>query len=451
MKRKYQVYGIIFLATVATVSLLAIQVNWIGDYYTVEELRFRKKISNLLDDAIDEVASDNLEMGTKIAHFLMSHDSLYNGPLCKKELQEIENDIIERVTLALYKVGIHDPFYLSFIKINHAPYRRQVIWTSQDTPVTESQMEFYRKHSDYFYMESPQEYLDYQRDLGIKAIFLGIRFDNGFYNRVLERETDKFILVPFLFVAILISCLAYTIVIINKQEQLDEIKNSFINNLTHELKTPIFSISLVTKVFRKSIADSKNEKQFKYLDLIEKENNHLKDHVEKVLQITQMAHGKKIELESTHFEIVELIDETLEPFRLIAQENKGKLEFHSSEELIFVHSDKTHIKNIIHNLVDNALKYSENEPEIDVQVEKEGLFYHITVKDHGIGMTSRQQQHVFDMFYRVPTGDLHRVKGFGLGLSYVKLAVEAHKGEIKLKSAPNKGTTVEIKLPIQTV
>lgn len=249
-----------------------------------------------------------------------------------------------------------------------------------------------------------------------------------------------------LLLLILILAFSYTVITINKQKKLSDLKNDFINNLTHEFKTPIFSISLASGLLRKSKEVNQSERLLKYTELIDNEGKRLKSQVDKILQMALIDSGN-FKLEKSQLNIHELIEKVSKSFELIINEQKGDLtlDLQANDPTIF--ADETHLNNIIYNLLDNAVKYTEVQPKIVVSTKNSEMGIVLVIKDNGIGMSDHVQKFIFDKFYRAGSGDLHNVKGFGLGLSYVKSVIEAHKGKIKLNSKKNEGSEFNIYLP----
>ena len=254
------------------------------------------------------------------------------------------------------------------------------------------------------------------------------------------------LLMSLFFILLLLACFGYTIRTILRQRKLAVIKNDFINNLTHELKTPIFSISLVTKVFRENIAKKQYTKATKYLDLIETENEQLKNHVEKVLQLA-LIENKRFELDLQRVDLHHLIRKTVQMFEFLAQQKNGNIYLNLQAQNSEMVLDETHLASVLHSLLDNALKYSQEIPQIEVLTEDHAEGIHLSIRDNGIGIAAKDQPFIFEKFYRVSTGDVHNVKGFGLGLCYVKMIVEAHQGIIRLNNQWKNGTEFQIFLP----
>ncbi|WP_109832811.1 sensor histidine kinase [Reichenbachiella versicolor] len=249
-----------------------------------------------------------------------------------------------------------------------------------------------------------------------------------------------------LFIAIILACFWYAIHTIFKQKKLSEIKNDFINNMTHEFKTPISTVSLACEALQDKDIQGSAALTFKYLKIIDDENNRLGKQVEKVLQMA-VIDKNDFELKLESVDVHEVITNVLESISIQITSKSGIVSTKFNAVKKVVRADLMHLTNMIYNLVDNANKYSTYEPKIEVETYDRSEHLYISVKDQGIGMSKEHLARVFEKFYRVPTGNRHDVKGFGLGLAYVKSMVEAHGGHIEAKSEISKGSTFILKIP----
>jgi two-component system phosphate regulon sensor histidine kinase PhoR len=249
-----------------------------------------------------------------------------------------------------------------------------------------------------------------------------------------------------LLLLVMIGCFYFAVLTILRQKKLAIVKNDFINNMTHEFKTPITSISLATQLLQEELKPGKNESILRYLGIIKDENARLGQQVERVLQTAQMER-EEITLRRKKVDVAALIQQVAEINGPLIESVNGTLQLALGEYPAIVEIDEVHISNVLNNLIDNAVKYSPSNPriEIDVRTQDQGIF--IQVKDQGMGMPKEALSNIFDAFYRVPTGNVHNVKGFGLGLSYVRKIVEAHGGKVHVKSTLGEGSTFEIYLP----
>jgi two-component system phosphate regulon sensor histidine kinase PhoR len=228
-----------------------------------------------------------------------------------------------------------------------------------------------------------------------------------------------------------------------RQKNLANIKNDFINNMTHEFKTPISTISLAVEVMKDSEVKKDGNKMNRYLNIIQDENRRLGTQVEKVLQMALLDKGE-VKLRLGNVDVHETIEQVLTNLSVQIEQKNGIVNLELEAENSEIEADEVHLTNIIYNLLDNANKYSPENPEITIRTENVGNALKISVLDKGIGMTKEQIARIFERFYRVPTGNLHDVKGFGLGLSYVKKMVESHNGQIFVESKLGEGSKFEI-------
>ena len=266
-------------------------------------------------------------------------------------------------------------------------------------------------------------------------------------NTYLLKEAGFLVIPTLVLTAMLIGIFVFTILIILRQKKLSNIKNDFINNMTHELKTPISTISLASQMLRDNTVTNTPKTIEHISGIIFQESKRLTTQVEKVLQMAVFNEGK-LKLKFKDVNINTLINSVVLNFELRVKSKNGKLTSDLKADPAIIRADEVHLTNVLFNLLDNAVKYSKDEPEINISSEIKDEFLVVSVKDHGIGIQSEYVGQIFERFYRVPTGNVHDVKGFGLGLSYVKIIVDAHKGKIKVESAPNKGTKFMIYFPI---
>ncbi len=249
-----------------------------------------------------------------------------------------------------------------------------------------------------------------------------------------------------LFTGIVIYSFAYTIFVIFRQKKLSEIKTDFINNMTHEFKTPIATISLAVDSITSPAIASQPERVRRFADIIKAENRRMNSQVEKVLQMALLDRNQ-IEINQRPVNVHDLLEKATDHMSLQVDHRGGTIicEYRAASPVIL--ADETHLSNVFHNLLDNANKYSPDQPDITVRTSDNDQHIEIEIEDKGIGMTQEDKKRIFDKFYRVHTGNLHDVKGFGLGLSYVKKIVDLHKGSIKVKSEPGKGSRFILRFP----
>lgn len=239
----------------------------------------------------------------------------------------------------------------------------------------------------------------------------------------------------------------YIIFFIFRQKRVAEIRNDFVNNMTHELKTPISTISLASQMLHDPSIPTENKNIGHLSKVILDESKRLSFQVEKVLQTAIFEKGK-INLKIRRLDLNELINSVVKNFIIQVKSRNGQIIKNLDAEYAVVNVDEVHFANVVLNLLDNALKYCKTEPYITVSTVNKKKYIAIVITDNGIGISKDNQKHIFEKFYRVPTGNIHNVKGFGLGLSYVKKIVLEHGGKISLTSELNKGTTFEILIPV---
>ena len=249
-----------------------------------------------------------------------------------------------------------------------------------------------------------------------------------------------------LLLLVMIGCFYFAVLTIIRQKKLALVKNDFINNMTHEFKTPITSISLATQLLQEELKPGKNESMLRYLGIIKDENTRLGQQVERVLQTAQME-KEEISLKLKKVDIGALIQQVAEINGPLIDSVNGTLKLRLENLPSTMEMDEVHISNVLNNLIDNAVKYSPSNPRVEIEARTQDHGIAIQVKDQGLGIPKEAMHSIFDAFYRIPTGNVHNVKGFGLGLSYVKKIVEAHGGKVHVKSKLGEGSTFEIYLP----
>lgn len=249
-------------------------------------------------------------------------------------------------------------------------------------------------------------------------------------------------------ILVIFGCFYAAIATILKQKKLSDIKNDFINNMTHEFKTPISTISLACEVLQDGDVSQNPTQTNRYLHIIRDETKRLGSQVEKVLQAALLDRGK-LNLKMTQVNVHEIIHDALQHIGVQIEQRQGTIHMALHAPQTAIQADEMHVTHLMYNLLDNANKYSPEAPQISIRTENVAGGIVITIADKGIGMNKDALHRIFDQFYRVPTGNVHNVKGFGLGLSYVKTIVQAHNGHICVESQPNAGSSFEVFLPFQ--
>lgn len=270
------------------------------------------------------------------------------------------------------------------------------------------------------------------------------------YKSIVLKSLSWNIATAIFFTIIIITAFYLTVRTMLRQKKLSEIKNDFINNMTHEFKTPLATISLAVDALKNEKVMGSPEKMTYFSSIIKEENQRMNRQVETILKAALME-KQEVQLMLRPLHVHEIIKDVVGNFALQLEDKKGKaeLELNASNDLI--DADEVHFSNLVNNLVDNSIKYSKDNtpPSIQIVTSSEEKKFILRLEDNGIGMTRETVKRIFEKFYRAHTGNIHNVKGFGLGLSYVKTMVEAHGGEIKVDSILGKGSTFIIELPLK--
>ncbi len=315
-----------------------------------------------------------------------------------------------------------------------------VVGTEKDSVIMASTSEFENKLKT-----SKFKSRLFPNDLVVEANDLAIFFPQQ--SLYLFKQISTSVFVSFIFISVIVVCFVFTIRTIFKQKEFSSRLTNFINNMTHEFKTPISTISLASEAISKPENIENKERVLRYGGMIYDENQRMRNQVDKILQMAVLEEGD-FELNKTQVDIHELIHEAAQKMSIQIETKKGRIISHLKAKIHIIEADALHLANIIHNLIDNAIKYTKEKPSITISTANNNGSFQLSVKDNGVGLNPEEQKHIFDKYYRVPTGNVHDVKGFGLGLSYVKLMVEAHGGSINLNSEPEKGSVFEVVLPV---
>lgn len=414
---------IIVFATFSLIGVIATQIYWVNKAFNLQEKQFNQRVHVALTNVTSEIlrlSGDSSEVYEPIKqigsnYFTAAINDTLHPYLLESLLKE---EFMERNLKTDFEYVIYDCFTDSIVYGNYVNME-----AGNEAPETPAEERKWKKDGHYFgvYFPNKTSYLVNQMEIWIfsTAILL-----------------------------IVIIYFAYTTMIILKQKRLSEIKSDFINNLTHEFKTPISTISLSTEVLLNEKMQEQPEKIKQYAHIIQQENNRLKIQVDKVLQLATLDR-ETIVLDKEVSDIHPLIETALAGLELIIKERNGHITTHFNATNSEVMVDKLHFTNIIFNLIDNAVKYSPGPPRIEVITKDVKQRIEISIRDYGQGISKKEQKFIFDKFYRVPTGDRHDVKGFGLGLSYVKTIVDLHEGQLLLKSESGKGSKFTIVLEPQ--
>jgi two-component system, OmpR family, phosphate regulon sensor histidine kinase PhoR len=268
------------------------------------------------------------------------------------------------------------------------------------------------------------------------------------YNAVVMKQMRLMILGVIFFTLVIISAFYVTVSTLLRQKKLSEIKNDFINNMTHEFKTPLATISLAVDALRNDKVYRDKQKSDYFSGIIKEENRRMNKQVETILQAA-LLEKQELQLNLQPIHVHQIIQGVMDNFALQLQEKQGNSELLLNAKNDLLEADEVHFTNLIFNLVDNALKYSKDHLTIKISTHNTSRNLVIRVEDNGIGMNKETLRRIFEKFYRAHTGNIHNVKGFGLGLSYVKTVVDAHHGRIKAESTIGKGTAFTMEFPVK--
>lgn len=472
-KRLIVILGMVM--ALVLLSLITVQINWIRNAYIVKEQQFDQMVHQALNDisniisreetyqqAVTEFSKQNIlnnyfagktaisdsttknTIGTASAgaatRQTVSSDEDYKrqyinevvtammqeSPDIEDRLSPNEIEAIANETLLDYGININ--FEFAVVESNASYIFKSAQFNPQDI------FSIYRVRLYPNDFTSQSNYLDIYFPLKRNFIFRSLAFI-GISSGVLT------LLIVFTF--------AFTLYVIFRQKRVSEVKNDFVNNMTHELKTPISTISLASQMLGDTSIPNEAKNLTRISGIISQESKRLGYQVEKVLQIAAIDKGS-FTLNVKRMDMHELIETVISNFTIQIESKGGLLipSLHADTTEAMV--DQVHMTNVVSNLLDNAVKYTPNTPEILIETQTINGFLTVKIKDNGMGISKINQKKIFDRFYRVPTGNVHNVKGFGLGLNYVKKIVEMHKGTIEVESEVGKGTSFIFRIPLIT-
>lgn len=389
-------YGIIGLVAISMVGLVVIQFQWLKSAILVNEQQFNERVSNA-------VQAVEINHGANLSAYVSDSGNSKLKSYLKEEFakSKLPTD---------FKLSLYDE------------QDRKIICDAGDgAEVASITLPFACSH------------------------LMAIHFPTK--RTVLLSQLAQTLAPTILFILSIVACFTYVIIVLRRQKKLSEIKSDFINNLTHEFKTPLSSIALTNRMIRDRSPQRFDEKDRSYFQIIEQESVRLNSQIDKILQMAQIEAGI-FTLEKIEINIHALIEHVSNAFQPRLKELNGQVHLEMKAERPVMKGDELHLTNLILNLLDNACKYANQAPIITIRTANTEAGICISIKDNGIGIKKEIQKHIFDKFYRAQTGDVHDTKGFGLGLSYVKGIVLAHNGKINLTSEIDKGSEFEVILPV---
>lgn len=411
---------IVILATLSITGITITQLYWVRRAFDLKEAEFERTVTAALYNVAQQIydindtpsPSNNPVKQLSTNYFVVMVNSELNARLLEFLLR---TEFEKRNIMVDFEYGIYDCTHEKIIYGNYVPLKSKQKNISNSLPQ-------WSTHGYYF----------------------GVQFPNREAHIINQMGIWSFSSVVLLLVIVFF---AYTLFVILKQKRLSEVQKDFINNMTHEFKTPISTIAVSTEVLKDPNIVNQPERLLNYTTIIEKENLRLKQQVERVLQMARLD-KEDMGLKKERVEMNQLIQDAIRNTSVALHERRGKVKEECDSNPCLLHVDKLHITNALANLLDNAIKYCRVEPEISIKTWHHAKGITVEVQDNGIGISSENHKRVFQKFFRVPTGNVHDVKGFGLGLSYVKTIIEAHGGTITLQSEVGKGSLFRFFLPV---
>lgn len=439
---------ILVLITLSLIGIIFIQISWI---YTMLENK-QEELHHKMIDAVGQVGQQlveqrgnsskvlRLKLGTPWRPSALSTELMRPVPIAERFTSEEVDDKLRKAFNNLnlrklkYEFSVSSNSQSSAGSFHSAElHSRNFLQEIQDTV---------HNRSAFYALQAPE---DYSSGL-VPDELLVVVVPN--FNNIVLGEMRAMIFGAILFTLIIISAFYVTVNALLRQKKLSEIKNDFINNMTHEFKTPLATISLAVDALRNEKVVHDREKSEYFTGIIKEENRRMNKQVETILQASLLdRQEQQLNLKPLHAHTI--IQEAMENFHLQLEGKGGRAELQLNAKNDLIEADEVHLMNIVTNLIDNAVKYSKENLLIKITTHSTTKSLVIRIEDNGIGMSKETQRRIFEKFYRAHTGNLHNVKGFGLGLSYVKTIVEAHQGKIKVDSIVGKGTNFTLEFPLK--
>ncbi len=414
---------VIIFGTFSIIGIIAIQVYLLKNTWDVEEREFNDNVII----ALNNVAREFEKLGSTLPAY----------------------DLVKQVSSNYYVVDIND-----FIDANNLEYflRREFEKVGLRVDFEygiyncDTRKMAYGKYISYKDGENNQDARPTDQ-LPVYDKFLyyfGVRFPNR-TSHILSAMRLSIVFSVILLITILF--FLYSMFVILRQKQLSELQKDFINNMTHEFKTPISTIRVSSDVFLNNPLIRQDKRLFQYANIIREQNERLNNQVEKVLQLARIERDT-FKLKTEKIDLHELLNLIMDSARINVEKAGGTLQADLQAANSVVVADKFHLTNVLHNLLDNAIKYCKEVPKVTVRTRQKDNKLILDIEDEGIGIPEKYQNRIFEKFFRVPTGNVHNVKGFGLGLFYAKNVCKEHGWKISLHSVPNQGTTVTLEMPL---
>ncbi len=416
--RSSTIRWLIILGTLSVIGIISVQYYWVTKTLELRQSEFHQTASIALRNVAAKIAEFN--KSTLSQRGLITRHA--NNHYVVNVNSDIDANVLEAYLLdEFYEQGVEIPFEYGIYdcQTNELVYGNCCDYTEVEIKAGERTK--INVNDEYVY-------------------YFVVRFP-GMESHILSEMP----LTIFLSIVTLIACMifVYAMYTLLKQKRFSELQRDFINNITHEFKTPLSSIKLASESFIHNPDIKADQRLLRYATIIRDQNQHLNNQVEKVLDLAKLEQGK-IELVKETINLSAFMDEFAQQARMMVEQNDGIMHYHSKIDDVDIVADHTHLKNVLFNLIDNAVKYSSQSPEIHLNTTHSRGKIKISVKDNGIGIEKNDIGKLFDKFYRVSTGNVHNAKGFGLGLYYVKLISDAHEWELQVTSKLGIGSTFNI-------
>lgn len=417
------IYIFFFLAVISLSGVIITQIYWVKRAYSLQEKEFNDRVTIAMTSVVDRILTIN-------------KDSAVVEPVQQISTNFFVANINDTLHPYLLESLLKEEFLLSNLGFD---FEYGIYDCFNDSIVFGGKVKFNEPD-----VMGQQEEVSLQKRFNKDGHYFGVYFPEK--ESIILYKMDFWVFSS-LVILLVVIFFAYAMALILRQKRLSEVKTDFINNMTHELKTPISTIALSSEVLTGPNIQNDPERLNRYATIIRNENNRLKAQVDRVLQVATLS-PDKLKLKEEELDLHDIILKAVATFQLTAQEKNGFINTSLNAAHCIIKGDRVHITNIIYNLLDNACKYTEANPKVQISTSCDDQNLKITVSDNGIGIPAKELKNIFEKFYRVPTGNVHNVKGFGLGLYYVKTIVKAHNGKIVVQSELGKGTSFLVSLPL---
>jgi two-component system, OmpR family, phosphate regulon sensor histidine kinase PhoR len=424
MNRKV-IFLTILSMTLALIGLMGIQIYWIRNASSVKEANFKRSVNEVITRVVSKIEQLERRKALQV--------NQYEGMMNFNRHLPYENFLTpggldSLISMELNVRGIDTKFEVAIYK----PEKDTMLLnTSNTTPGREL-------------IQKGYAFRLFASDIFTSPEYLIVYFPGE--QKYLLTEMWGMLLISIILIIVIMYSFSYTIRTIFRQKKLSEMKNDFMNNMTHEFKTPISTISLAIEALNDDDMSRNPNIVSNYLNIIKEENKRLANMSEKILQTAVIEKGQ-MKMKKEKIDIHAIITDVIKNIRIQVEIKDGIISKDFKALQPTIEGDKVHLTNLVYNLLDNANKYSPRKPVIRVRTENTSNGIVLTIEDNGIGISKTDQKKIFEKLYRVPTGNIHEVRGFGLGLSYVKAIVEEHNGKISIESEVSKGSKFRIFLP----